>query len=223
MRLVVVIAAIAAAVVSSAPIAASEPTVGPDQLTGVQPRPDEVAPLIRWPIDPPPPLEIQGTWRTPFNEGENISDPTCIGAVAPAGINAYRGSGYVAIDIQQLGAFDQHNAYLVVSAASSFPSPKSARDFLKKQTQIWTGCHEHRVSYQPEGNDETWEIRMPTTTDNSVAVVNYRTAGIDGASCSHALAVKSNVVAEVNACRTNIGLIEQGLTIANNMLAKAPG
>ena len=207
---------------TSVATAAADPALSTDQLAGLQPSSDDVAPIVRWPIGPPPALNVSGTWQAPFIEGENISDPGCIGAVTAGGVGTYRGSGYTAVSIQQLTAADQYSGYNIVSAAASFFTPEAAKAFLAKVTQTWTGCHWKTVSFNAGGQDQTWEVHMPVTNDHNVTVVSYQKDGTQGA-CSHALAVKANVAAEVNACRSNIGLIDQGLTIANNMLAKVPG
>jgi hypothetical protein len=215
-----VVAATAAAVFASAPAATAEPEIRPDQLAGLQPRPEEVAPIVKWPIDPMPALNVDGTWRAPFVDPANISDPACLGAVVAGVKSAYQGSGYVAMDIQHLVGVTERNWYSVISVAANYPSPDSARDFLEKQTNIWTGCREHVVSFRTNDQDETWEIHMPTAADDTVFVVTYQTD--TAPACSHALAVRANVVVEVNACRTAVGLIEQGLAIANLMLDKVP-
>ena len=74
-------------------------------------------------------------------------------------------------------------------------------------------------SFDLDNVDETWTIGQSVAAGISIAVLNYQEDG-DGWSCQHDLAARDNVVVEALACAK--GITNQGVTVANQILARVP-
>ncbi len=204
------------AVATADPTGTDTPDLASLQLTG-----SDVAPVIKWPLEPTPDLTVAQTLDAPVTGAETTSNPKCAGAVYAGLDSTYDDSGYTGFEFQELTGSGQSVTYSVISVAASFEDEDAAADVVAKTLQSWSGCHNQQITGDLSGNEETRTVNNPISASDSITVVNYISDN-EGA-CSHAMTSKDNVVAEVSACRSTIGLVKQGLQLANKMLTRLPG
>lgn len=205
---------------SATPGAPGIGTLAPD-LAALQLTSADVAPIVKWPPDPPSELTVYKTQTEPIAGSAGTSDAQCAGAVYAGLDSTYDGSGFTGLNYQELTGFGAGVSYSVVSVASSFDDEHAAANMVAKTIQSWSDCNRRKVTGDLGGTTETRTVNNLVTAPDSIYVINNITDGGDGA-CSHAMASQRNVVVEVSACRSNIGLAKQGLQLANKMLVKLP-
>lgn len=192
-------------------------SLAPD-LAALQLTSDEVAPIVKWPPDPPSELTVYKSQTEPIAGSVATSDAQCAGAVYAGLDSTYDGSGFTGLNYQELTGFGATVSYTVVSVASSFDDEHAAANMVANTIQSWTDCNRRKVTGDLSGTTETRTVNNVVSTPDSIYVVNNYTGG----ACSHAMTSQRNVVVEVSACRSNIGLVKQGLQLANKMLVKLP-
>ncbi|MGB6205846.1 sensor domain-containing protein, partial [Mycobacterium sp.] len=143
------------------------------------------------------------------------SNGTCLGAFEPIQAAAYQGSGFTAVQGQGFRSTEAPKR--VLEAAVGFPTPQSAREFVRTSAGSWSACGGQTVTVN-DGNQTTpW-----TFADLNGApprLVQRRTQAIaDGRACQRVLSAVSHVVIDVVACGTNI--TNEAVQIADQMAAK---
>ena len=181
----------------------------------------DATPIVKWPSDPPPELTVYKTQTTLLSGAAGTSDAQCATAVYAGLDTTYAGSGYTGVNYQEMTGFGTKNSYAVISVASSYPDEHTAANMVANTIQKWTDCTHKKVSGDLSGSSETRTVNnVVATTDDIYLVNNIKDEGGNGGACSHAITSQRNVVVEVSACRSNIGLVKQGLQLANKMLTK---
>lgn len=181
----------------------------------------EAVPVVKWPSDPPPELTVYKTQTEPIPGSVGTSDAQCAGAVYAGLESTYDGSGFTGLNYQELTGFGSSSSYSVVSVATSYDDEHAAQNMVAKTIQNWTDCNRKKVTGDLSGSSETRTVNNVVAAPDSIYVVNNISDGGSGA-CAHAMTSQRNVVVEVSACRSNIGLVKQGLQLANKMLLKLP-
>ena len=152
------------------------------------------------------------TW-IPVQPGEVYSDPRCAVALFNTTVPAYSTSGYVAARGKKIAENLNTLAHDIDEAVVAFQSPADARKFLDAAKAVWAGCGGRRVTYT--GTDrvaQPWTFGTPRTGGEIIAIHNET---LDEWGCGHAMAAKSNVVVDVDACGYNIA--DQATTIVRAM------
>ncbi|MEB3033965.1 sensor domain-containing protein [[Mycobacterium] nativiensis] len=188
-------------------------------LAALQLTSTDTAPIVKWPSDPPPEMTVYKTQTAPVAGSAGTSDAQCATAVYAGLDSTYSGSGYTGLNYQELTGFGSKNSYSVVSVASSYDDDNAAANMVANTIQKWTDCNRKKVTGDLSGSSETRTINNVVSTPDDIYLVNNIA---EGGACSHAMTSQGNVVVEVSACRTNIGLVKQGLQLANKMLVKLP-
>jgi serine/threonine-protein kinase len=117
-------------------------------------------------------------------------------------VPAYSTSGYVAARGKKIAENLNSMAHDIDEAVVAFQSPSEARKFVDTARAVWEGCGGRRVTYT--GTDrvaQPWTLGMPRTVGEIIAINNVST---DKWGCGHAMASKSNVVVDVDACGYNV-------------------
>lgn len=138
----------------------------------------------------------------PVQPGEVYSDPRCAVALFNTTVPAYSASGYVAARGKKIGENPNSPAHDIDEAVIAFPGPTEARKFVDTASAMWQGCGGRRVTYI--GMDrvaQPWTFGKPRTVGEIIAINNET---IDSWGCGHAMASKSNVVVDVDACGYHI-------------------
>jgi hypothetical protein len=134
----------------------------------------------------------------PVQPGEVYSDPRCAVALFNTTVPAYSASGYVAARGKKIGDNQNSMAHDIDEAVIAFPGPTEARTFADAARAAWQGCGGRRVTYT--GTDrvvQPWTFGRPRTVGEIIAINNET---LDAWGCGHAMASKSNVVVDVDAC-----------------------
>jgi hypothetical protein len=138
----------------------------------------------------------------PVQPGEVYSDPHCAVALFNTTVPAYSTSGYVGTRGKEVAENLNSMAHDVDEAVVAFQSPSEARKFVGTARAAWQACGGRRVTYT--GTDrvvQPWTLGMPRTVGEIIAINNET---IDEWGCGHAMASKSNVVVDVDACGYNV-------------------
>ena len=138
----------------------------------------------------------------PVQPGQVYSDPQCAVALFNTTVPAYSTSGYVAARGKKIAENLNSMAHDVDEAVVAFQSPSEAGKFVDTARAAWQRCGGRRVTYT--GTDrvvQPWTFGMPRTVGEIIAI-NNETIGECG--CGHAMASKSNVVVDVDACGYNV-------------------
>lgn len=196
------------------------PTATDVDLAALQLTPEETSPIVKWPSDPPAELTVYKSATSPITGAASTSDAQCASAVYAGLDKTYAGSGYTGLNYQELTGFGSKNSYTVISVASSYSDEHAAANMVANTIQNWTDCGHRKVTGDLSGSTQTRTINNVVSTTDDIYLVNNITD--DGGACSHAMSSQGNVVVEVSACRSNIGLVKQGLQLANKMLVKLP-
>ncbi|CAJ1510889.1 sensor domain-containing protein [[Mycobacterium] holstebronense] len=180
----------------------------------------EASPIVKWPSDPPAELTVYKTATSPITGAASTSDSQCASAVYAGLDKTYDGTGYTGLNYQELTGFGSKNSYSVISVASSYNDEHAAANMVANTIQNWTDCSRKKVTGDLSGSTQTRTVNNVVSTTDDIYLVNNITD--DGGACSHAMTSQGNVVVEVSACRSNIGLVKQSLQLANKMLVKLP-
>jgi serine/threonine kinase PknH len=147
-------------------------------------------------------MRTQGmtTYRTytdiPVQPAEVYSRPECAVALFNTTVPAYEASGYVAalgkkIDVDTITSE-------VDQAVIAFESTSAAKVFIDKARRAWQSCAGQKVTYtRTDGQAQLWRIGAPRTIGEITAIDNHAAGGWI---CGHAMATKSQVVVDVDAC-----------------------
>ena len=196
-------------------------TVGADvDLAALQPTAAEAWPIVKWPSEPPVELTVYTTGTSPIAGAAGTSDAQCASAVYAGLDSTYNGSGFTGLNYQELTGFGSKNSYSVISVATSYHDEHAAENMVANTIQNWTDCSRKKVTGDLGGSTQTRTVNNVVSTTDDIYLVNN--IADDGGACSHAMTSQDNVVVEVSACRSNIGLVKQSLQLANKMLVKLP-
>jgi serine/threonine kinase PknH len=145
-----------------------------------------------------------------------VADQKCAGAVAAGAEPMYRGSGYAAVTGLGLVGEDDR---AVDEGVVAFGDAAAAREFVETRLHQWKDCTNKVLTLtSPDGQTTHWVAQGPTTS-YGVGVLQRTQEGTSGYACSHGLAARSNVVADVLACsHDTASLNDQVAAIANKML-----
>jgi serine/threonine kinase PknH len=143
-----------------------------------------------------------------------LSNPDCLGALAPIQGSVYQGSGYTAVRGQALNAEDP--PHFVYEAAVSFPSAEQALGFVRTSADKWQACVGQLLTVTTPNKIFHWNFANPTGSPPKITQVHTQLHG--GRTCQHALSAVSNIVIDVVACGAQIA--DEGSRIADQMAAK---
>lgn len=169
---------------------------------------------------------LMGAAMTPFAPVDAMSDNrnllpnlNCLGVwqVAEAAVYAERGPGNWQTMRQQMlrePDVDDWDA-IVVQSVVFYDSPAAAREFLSASAARWSECTNHTVNITL--NNESlpkWRSGELEQTDTKLSIPSTRTGGERNHACQHVLAVRSNVVVDVQACKLQDSPATQAADIA---------
>jgi hypothetical protein len=91
---------------------------------------------------------------------------------------------------------------IAVQSVVSYPSAEPAQAFFAESADRWAKCADHTVNINLNGQQlPKWRSGQLQRTDDRLTVAVSRGTGEQTRSCQRVLAVKSNVVMDVEACR----------------------
>jgi serine/threonine kinase PknH len=173
-------------------------------------------------LDPPTVNAVMGTRDLVVNPLlttarlyiDTTDKPECGGAWANANKGEYTGSAWQAVQTQYLREPDnpQHEVY---QSVVSFPTAKTARDFVAKESQRWPACKGAALTTtNPTTPAQTWWVASVGKDGDVLTSVSDR-EGSGGYACQHAVTSRNNVVVDVEACGWDV--MQQGTAIAHRI------
>ena len=98
-----------------------------------------------------------------------------------------------------------------------FPSAKQAGAFFNVSAQQWPACHQ----YTHTQTNSEWTVGPVSNTNGTLSTsATQQNANAPGWSCGRAMAIKNNVVIDINTCSANPA--DSAVNIANQIAAKVP-
>ena len=140
----------------------------------------------------------------------------CLAVDGSAQVQVYAGSGYTAERDQTLQEGDNFTHY-VEQAMVLFPSASQAGAFFTASAQQWPACRQ----YTHTQSNSLWAVGPISNANGTLSTTaTQQNAKAPGWACGRALAVRNNVVIDVNTCSANP--TDSAVNIANQIAAKVP-
>jgi hypothetical protein len=148
------------------------------------------------------------------DDSTTMKPPECLALDGSAQAKVYENSGFTAVSDQELNDGDNFTHY-AEQAVVLFQTVKQAHVFFVGSSLRWPACHQ----YIHTQTRTKWDVG-PIATDNDdlSATTTQEEAKAGGWACARALAVKNNVVVDVNTCSANPA--GSAVDIANQIVAK---
>jgi Protein kinase domain/PknH-like extracellular domain len=162
--------------------------------------------------------EVSASNATTDSSG-SFNLPECSGAIYPLESRVYVPTRYTAVRGSLLQPSSTGNPFypLVEQSVALLPSADRAAQFRADSAQLWQNCAGKPLTVS-SGN-----TTMQTTLANVVSqgdMISQNRTVADGASCQHAMAVWSNVVAEAVVCADTV-VDDESQQVAEAILANA--
>ncbi|MGB3485315.1 MAG: sensor domain-containing protein [Mycobacterium sp.] len=170
------------------------------------------------------PLEASAAMRAPMILTESRTDmvdnsaimtpPECLAIDGAAEAPVYTNSKFRAERDQSFTNGDTFTHYLK-QAVILFPYRKPAEDFFASAVAQWPACHE----YTHTQSGSRWVVGEITNNNDTLSTVStQQEAAAPGWACGRALAVRNNVVIDVNTCSADPA--DSAVRIADQIGAK---
>ena len=138
----------------------------------------------------------------------------CLAIDGSAQAQVYADSGFTAVRDRALNDGDNWTHY-AEQAVVLFPTAKQAGLFLIASALRWPGCH----SYTHIQSGTQWIVGPISDTDGALSTVaTQQEARAGGWACGRALAIKNNVIVDINTCSPDPK--NSAIDIANQIAAK---
>jgi hypothetical protein len=199
------------------PASKNLPLVKLDALPSLIPTTAEAAAAMK-----SPPLPLIGAYDSMAPEGALVSDPHCVGAVFGIEESAYRDSDYQGVLGQLNGDPSTQSSLRLDEGVVAFSSADDAQNLVDTQIQAWKQCTGHPLTVTIDKDQVNWMASGPTVSDGVSVLLRSQ----QGSSfvCSHGLAARSNVAADVTVCSGDATTVkDQASGIVNAILNKIPG
>jgi len=139
----------------------------------------------------------------------------CLAIDGAAQAQVYAGSGFTAIRGQALNDGNSFT-HFAEQAVVLFPTAKQAKVFYIASGLRWPACRQY--THTQSGTE--WTVGPISDDDGALSTIAaQQQARTGGWSCGRALAVKNNVIVDVNTCDPNPA--NSAVDIANQIVAKA--
>ncbi len=150
-----------------------------------------------------------------MSDGSATMQPKeCLAIDGAAQAQVYADSGFTAVRDEALNDGDNFTHY-AEQAVVLFPTAKQAGVFLIASALRWPGCHHY--THIQSGSE--WIVGPISDTNAALsAIATQQNARAGGWACGRALAVKNNVIVDVNTCSADPK--NSAVDIANQIAAK---
>lgn len=206
-----------ASTVSGVPVRATSRPGDGDELSAMLLRLDEVQQVVGVPD-----LEIKDTYER-FIDYLEFSPDRCAGVPFNTIDRTYRNSGYQAVRGMRMQTWEDFPAHWVDEGVVRFDTADDARRFVAESTPIWRECAGTVARAVPDEQTglQLWAIGdTEELPDAEGLVVTSRRADVAGRACSHAMAVKANLVIDVVVCSPTV--TDEAVTVLHRIANKPP-
>ena len=143
-----------------------------------------------------------------------MKPPECLAIDGSAQAQVYANSGFTAMRDQALNDGNSFTHY-AEQAVVLFPTAKQAKVFFLASGLRWPACHQY--SHTQSGTQ--WVVGQVSDDNGALSLLStQQQAKTGGWACGRALAVKNNVIVDVNTCSANPA--NSAVDIANQIVAK---
>jgi hypothetical protein len=161
-------------------------------------------------------MAVTKTHTSMSDDSATMAPKECLAIDGSAQAQVYADSGYTALRDQTLQEGDNFTHY-VEQAVVFFPSAKQAGAFFNVSAQQWPACHQ----YTHTQTNSEWAVGPVSNTNGTLSTsATQQNANAPGWSCGRAMAIKNNVVIDINTCSANPA--DSAVNIANQIAAKVP-
>ena len=132
-----------------------------------------------------------------------MTNLNCLGVWRTDEAAVYENTGWNGVRRQSLRTpdIDRWND-LVVQSVVSYPSAEAARKFFTDSGDRWSKCVNHRLNIGVGGAPSPgWQSGELSKTDTELTMAVTRQSADQTRSCQRVLAVKSNAIIDVEACK----------------------
>jgi PknH-like extracellular domain len=150
------------------------------------------------------------------DDSATMKPEECLAIDGSAQARVYADSGFTAVRDQALNDGDNFTHY-AEQAVVLFPTAKLARVFLVSSALRWPACH----GYTHIQSGTQWTVGPISDTNGALSVIaTQQEARVGGWACGRALALKNNVIIDVNTCSPDPK--NSAVDIANLIAVKVP-
>jgi len=158
-------------------------------------------------------MTVTNTQTSMSDNSATIAPQGCLAIDGAAEAQVYATSGYSAERDQSLNDGDKFTHYLK-QAVVLFPLVDKARAFFDATAQQWPTCHQ----YTHLQSGSKWSVAQISNTNGALSTTATElNASAPGWGCGRALALKNNVIIDINTCSANPA--DSALKIANQIAA----
>lgn len=150
------------------------------------------------------------------DDSATMQPKECLAIDGAAQAQVYADSGFTAVRDRALNDGDNFTHY-AEQAVVLFPTAKLARVFLIASALRWPACHQY--THIQSGTE--WIVGPISDTNGALSVIAaQQNARAGGWACGRALALKNNVIVDVNTCSADPK--NTAIDIANLIATKVP-
>jgi PknH-like extracellular domain len=161
-------------------------------------------------------MAVTKTHVSMSDDSATMAPKECLAIDGSVQAQVYADSGYTALRDQTLQEGDNFTHY-VEQAVVFFPSAKQAGAFFNVSAQQWPACHQ----YTHTQTNSEWAVGPVSNANGALSTsATQQNANAPGWACGRALAIKNNIVIDVNTCSANPA--DSAVNIANQIAAKVP-
>jgi len=161
-------------------------------------------------------MTVTKTHTMMSDDSATMAPKECLAVDGSAQAQVYAGSNFMAARDQTLQEGDDFTHY-VEQAVVLFPSAKQAGAFFTASAQQCPACHQ----YTHTQSNSQWAVGPISNTNGTLSTTATQlNAKAPGWGCGRALAIRNNVIIDVNTCSANP--TDSAVNIANQIAAKVP-
>ena len=159
-------------------------------------------------------MTITNSQTSMSDNSATMAPQECLVIDGAAEAPVYVNSGYWAERDQSLNDGDNFTHYLK-QAVVLFPTVEKAGAFFDTSAQQWPACHQ----YTHTQSESQWSVGQISNANGTLSTTaTQQNASAPGWGCGRALALRNNVIIDINTCSANPA--ESALKIADQIAAK---
>ena len=161
-------------------------------------------------------MTVTKTHTSMSDDSATMAPKECLAIDGSAQAQIYVGSGYTA-ELDQTLQDGDNFAHYVEQAVVYFPSAKLAGDFFTASARQWPACRQ----YTHTQTNSQWNVGPISNTNGVLSTTATQLNPKPGGwGCGRALAIRNNVIIDVNTCSANPA--DSAVNIATQIAAKVP-
>jgi hypothetical protein len=158
-------------------------------------------------------MTVTNTQTSMSDNSAAMAPQECLAIDGAAEAGVYANSGFWAERDQSLNDGDHFTRYLK-QAVVLFPIVEKAGAFFDASAQQWPACHQ----YTHTQSESQWSVGQISNANGTLSTTaTQQNAGAPGWGCGRALALRNNVIIDINTCSANPA--DSALKIAEQIAA----